>query len=399
MNEAFKLAVPLLEVIEKSGYEAYFVGGSVRDLLLGRENDDVDIASSATPAEIKQLFPKTVDIGIEHGTVLVLYNGQSYEITTFRSESEYEDFRRPKKVEFIRSIYADLQRRDFTMNAIAMTRSGDLVDPFLGAEAIRNKVIETVGAAKERFSEDALRMLRAIRFVSQLSFDVNEQTFSALKDNGYLLKNISVERKTKEFEKLLSGGSRLKSLDLLLKARLYRYLPGLNEAETSIRQLLTYNCEKLNIYEMWAILIDTMDIQIAQYSLFLKEWRLSNQKIKKIEKILLFLQNRKLTYWNELSLFQAGEEISLSTEKLFNVLNGLEVGANLEIIKNSFQELPIKNRGELAISGQDLMEWLNRRGGPWVKELLGHVEEAVLRGKLVNDKEAIREWLDTCNLK
>jgi tRNA nucleotidyltransferase (CCA-adding enzyme) len=399
MNEAFKLAVPLLEIIERSGYEAYFVGGSVRDYLLNRLNDDVDIATSATPTEIKQIFSKTVDVGIEHGTVLVLYKGQSYEITTFRSESDYEDFRRPSKVEFIRSLYGDLQRRDFTMNAIAMDRKGNLIDPFNGAEAIRNKVIKTVGDAKERFAEDALRMMRAIRFVSQLSFDIEEHTFSALKENSPLLMNISIERKTKEFEKILSGDNRIRSLELLLKAGLHYYLPGLMKAENAIKQLLTYKCEPLANIEMWTLMIDSLEMQPSNYIPFLKEWRLSNQKMKSIEKLVYFLSQRKIQEWDERLLFQAGIEFSKSTEKIFNVINGVDYDSNLENIKKSYQELSIKSSNELAVTGKDLMEWLNRPGGPWLREVLEGIEEAVLTNQLKNDKEAIREWLETCNLK
>ena len=180
MKEPFLTAVPVLERLEAAGFEAYFVGGSVRDFLLNKEINDVDIATSATPDEVKQIFSKTVDIGIEHGTVLVLYQNQGYEITTFRSEAEYENFRRPKEVAFIRSLSEDLQRRDFTMNAIAMDKGGDLIDPFQGKLAILNQVIQTVGNAENRFQEDALRMMRAVRFVSQLSFKIEEATLTAL---------------------------------------------------------------------------------------------------------------------------------------------------------------------------------------------------------------------------
>lgn len=136
MKEPFLSAVPLLTEIEHAGYEAYFVGGAVRDLLLDREIADVDIATSATPEEIKAIFPKTIDVGIEHGTIVVLFKGRTFEVTTFRAESEYEDYRRPSGVQFIRSLEEDLKRRDFTMNAIAMDKSGQLFDPFHGKQAI-----------------------------------------------------------------------------------------------------------------------------------------------------------------------------------------------------------------------------------------------------------------------
>src|SRR3954451_24281467 len=162
MIPIFKKAIPLLEVIEKAGFEAYFVGGCVRDYLLGKKIADVDIATSATPQEIKTIFSKTIDVGIEHGTVVVIWDKETYELTTFRSDGEYTDFRRPSEVTFIRSLEEDLKRRDFTMNSMAMDKEGRLIDPFSGRKAIQNKIIETVGAAPDRFHEDALRMMRAI---------------------------------------------------------------------------------------------------------------------------------------------------------------------------------------------------------------------------------------------
>src|SRR5699024_8203458 len=132
MDRLFIEAIPLIEKIEESGYEAYFVGGSVRDSILNRTINDIDIATQATPEEIKAIFDVTFDVGIEHGTVLVRFNHQNFEVTTYRTESAYIDYRRPSSVQFIRSLYDDLQRRDFTMNAIAMDKLGNIIDPFKG---------------------------------------------------------------------------------------------------------------------------------------------------------------------------------------------------------------------------------------------------------------------------
>src|SRR3954447_14575506 len=225
MIPIFIKAIPLLEVIEKAGFEAYFVGGCVRDYLLGKKIADVDIATSATPQEIKQIFSKTIDVGIEHGTVVVIWGQETYEITTFRSDGEYTDFRRPSEVTFIRSLKEDLKRRDFTMNSMAMDKKGKIIDPFLGQAAIQQKLIQTVGSATDRFHEDALRMMRAVRFVSQLSFAIEPETQQALKTNALLLEKIATERKTVEFEKLLQGENRKSALQLLLDTGLFLFLP------------------------------------------------------------------------------------------------------------------------------------------------------------------------------
>ncbi|HRK99784.1 MAG TPA: CCA tRNA nucleotidyltransferase, partial [Trichococcus flocculiformis] len=176
----FQKAIPIIEAIERAGYEAYFVGGSVRDALLHLDISDVDIASSAMPEEIQRIFPITFDVGIQHGTVMVLHERETYEITTFRTESKYEKFRRPEKVEYVRSLQDDLKRRDFTINAIAIDRHGNIKDFFSGQEDLANKLIRAVGNPEERFREDALRMMRAARFVSQLDFEIEQATKEAI---------------------------------------------------------------------------------------------------------------------------------------------------------------------------------------------------------------------------
>jgi tRNA nucleotidyltransferase (CCA-adding enzyme) len=399
MIEAFVQAIPLIDRIEQAGYEAYFVGGSVRDYLLNKDIADVDIATSATPEEIKGIFPKTVDVGIEHGTVVVLFQGLSYEITTFRSESEYEDFRRPKDVQFIRSLFEDLKRRDFTMNAIAMDRNGQFIDPFHGAEAIQHKRIQTVGDPRERFSEDALRIMRAIRFVSQLSFSLEVKTLHAVKDYGHLLEKISVERKTKEFEKILSGKNRRKSIHLLVETGLQSFLPGLEKNTEELMKLTSIECEKLQLIEMWSLLLFTLNISSGEGLTFLKSWRLSNQKMKVVIKLLSALENRLLAPWSELSLYQAGEEIAISAERIYQVLNRDEMNDQINKLKKRYGDLAIKKRGDLVITGQELMIWMDRSGGPWVKEILEQIEKAVLLKEVPNAKESIREWINTCNQK
>src|SRR5699024_1116338 len=175
IDEEIIRAVPVLNKIIEAYFESYFVGGSVRDHLLNLEVNDVDIATSALPHEIKQIFKRTVDVGIEHGTVLVLYNDESYEITTFRTESTYKDFRRPDSVTFVRSLREDLKRRDFTMNAIAVDIDGHVFDPYEGIKDLKAEIIRAVGNPHERFREDALRMMRAVRFAAQLDFEIEEE--------------------------------------------------------------------------------------------------------------------------------------------------------------------------------------------------------------------------------
>ena len=195
----------IINTLEEAGYEAYAVGGCVRDSILGRKPDDWDITTSAKPEEIKRLFPRTVDTGIKHGTVTVLLGGEGFEVTTYRVDGVYEDGRHPSEVTFTASLKEDLKRRDFTINAMAYNARTGLVDLYGGLADIENRVIRCVGIAGERFDEDALRMLRAVRFSAQLSFRIEEATGEAVKALAPNLQKISAERIQVELVKLVTS--------------------------------------------------------------------------------------------------------------------------------------------------------------------------------------------------
>ena len=193
----------IIDILESHGHEAYIVGGCVRDSLLGREPNDWDITTSAKPLQVKALFYKTIDTGLKHGTVTVLIDKTGYEITTYRIDGNYEDHRRPDQVTFTTSLKEDLRRRDFTINAMAYNDRRGLVDLFGGAKDLETGTIRCVGDPNERFDEDALRMLRAIRFAGQLGFDIEESTFKAITLKRDLLRNVSAERIRMELLKMM----------------------------------------------------------------------------------------------------------------------------------------------------------------------------------------------------
>jgi tRNA nucleotidyltransferase (CCA-adding enzyme) len=166
----------IIETLNRAGHEAYAVGGCVRDVILEKTPKDWDITTSAPPELVKKLFKHTVDTGILHGTVTVLFGKRGYEVTTYRIDGEYEDLRRPKSVEFVTDLTEDLRRRDFTINAMAYNPEEGLIDRFEGIKDLKERTIRCVGNPEERFSEDALRMLRAVRFSAQLSFEIEEKT-------------------------------------------------------------------------------------------------------------------------------------------------------------------------------------------------------------------------------
>ena len=174
----------IIEKLEENGYEGFAVGGCVRDALLFRNPDDWDITTSAKPEQVKELFKRTVDTGIQHGTVTVLLDREGFEVTTYRIDGEYEDSRHPREVCFTSNLTEDLKRRDFTINAMAYSEKRGLVDEFDGVLDLKQGIIRCVGNPEERFSEDALRILRAVRFAAQLGFQIEEKTFSAIRRLG-----------------------------------------------------------------------------------------------------------------------------------------------------------------------------------------------------------------------
>ena len=207
----------VLSRLEKMGYESYLVGGFVRDKLMGRVSSDIDIATKARPDEIKEVFRdyKIIEVGKAFGTIKLIADHKEYEITTFRSDGTYKDKRRPDGVSFSDSIYEDLKRRDFTINAIAI-RNNKIIDPFDGQNDLRKQIIRAVGNPKERIEEDYLRALRAVRFASILDFEIDSDLKNAIRENSSNLSYISAERQRAELDKILLSDNPARGIRLSL---------------------------------------------------------------------------------------------------------------------------------------------------------------------------------------
>lgn len=397
MKQCFIKAKPIIEKLVKAGFEAYFVGGSVRDLLLNRPIGDIDIATSALPENVQSLFERTIPVGIEHGTVIVLLGEESYEVTTFRVEGAYLDYRHPSAVEFVSSLEQDLSRRDFTINAIAMDIDGVIIDPYLGAEDIKRKYIQTVGCPDERFSEDPLRMMRALRFLSQLDFTIDDTTKESIESNASLLTKISVERISAEFEKLLVGKVNEKSLFLLVELGVHNFLPGLVGKDKELFQFAENCVQKLDhIDEYWALLLKTLEIK--DINSFSKEWKRSNEQVKMCKTLISGLETleneKKLT---PMFVYKYGKQASKSIVKLYSIVANEDLKRLTLDLQQIINDLPIQSRKELAITGSDLLSWFNQKGGPWVAQTLTQIEQAVITKQVRNEKSVIREWLTKCN--
>lgn len=390
----FKKALPVLQKLLDAGYEAYFVGGSVRDYLLDIPVNDVDIATSAQPSEMKKIFNRTIDIGIEHGTLLILFNNEQYEITTFRTESTYKDHRRPDSVTFVRSLHEDLKRRDFTMNAIAMDVDGQLIDPFLGTEDLEKGIIKAVGNPNERFNEDALRMMRAVRFASQLDFKIEEETLASITENAHLLGKIAIERIQIEFEKLLKGQWRSKGIDALIATNLYKYCPELKNKTDVLKEIQT-DLKFLDVESAWAYIIFLANKYSPDKNFnstsFLKSWKLSNQLINDANKILLGLEKlASENRLNEWDIFTLGVTFSIKIDELSKHLG---MRSKKREILDIYEKLPIKDDSELAITGYDLMKETDAHPGPWIKEALKFALKNVIYKNIENNNDEIIDYL------
>lgn len=389
--QQLRAAVPVLERINQAGFEVYFVGGCVRDTLLQRPLHDVDLATSAYPQEIKQIFPQTIDTGIEHGTVTVIYQKKAYEITTFRTESGYQDYRRPDKVEFVRSLKEDLKRRDFTINALAMNAQGEIIDLFAGMADLQQRQIRAVGVAADRFHEDALRMLRAVRFQAQLNFTIEKQTLAGIQTNAALLSHIATERIREEFIKLMEGSNRQAGLISLYQTQLYRFCPGL--ATYDFPKILQFAAGQIaDEATVWSFLAYLGQLKRAQVRPFLRQWKVANNNIKLVQAAIELLDNYQGSNWQ---LYIAGQAATAIAAKVLRLTRQQELA---EQLTGQYQKLPLKSPHQLAINGQQIMQVLNLSPGPQIGQYLKQIQQAIVAGQLVNDYQTIVNYLKNNNL-
>ena len=380
MNNQWESANRVIEALEAHGFEAVIVGGAVRDYLLNRPFHDVDVATSALPEQVKEVFSNTVDVGIQHGTILVLDGGEPIEVTTYRAESEYVDYRRPEQVFFVRDLAEDLKRRDFTMNAIAMRGNGELVDLFGGQRDLQANVIRAVGDASERFQEDALRILRAIRFRAQLGFVIEDITFKAINQHANLIEHISVERIVQEFDKMFVSPFIYEAMMTIEFTSLANFLKG------KFQSIHWINVVPTSADEAWAYFY-----YLSNDEQLLNAYKCSNKR-KSFVKRVNELVHISLENWTPEVLFA----YSLDQLQSANSINKWLGKPYLEpsLVIEMKMQLPIQSAHDLAISGKDLLEWNNQKGGPWIKEHLQAITIAVLERQVENSTHSIKEWYD-----
>ncbi len=377
MDNQFEKAREVILKLKSAGYDAYFVGGYVRDYLLKIPSNDIDITTSATPKEVIALFSNVKETGKKYGSVTVLKGKEKYEVTTFRSDGRYLDNRHPNEVTFSKKITDDLARRDFTMNALIMDETKKISDYYHGIEDINKQMIRTINDPPKRFLEDALRMLRAFRFVSKLGFEIEENTLKALKNQKALIANISIERVMNELNKILSGNYRNKAINYLFETTVIDELYGLKSGFAYILKIK----EKLTPLEGYIIcnIFNSLDERL----------RFSNKDKRLITKITNLHEVTKIDQFNKLLVFTYGLEDCLLTNKI-NVLMGYQDQENL--IKMLDKMLPIKDVCDLAFKGEDILKLTTLRKKSWISIIVDDLKYQVINGILDNEYQTLKNY-------
>lgn len=400
-------AAEILQTLRQAGYEAWIVGGCVRDAILGKEPKDWDITTSALPEQVKSLFSNTVDTGIQHGTVMVIRKGQGYEVTTYRIDGEYKDGRHPEQVTFTRSLSEDLKRRDFTINAFAYNPEEGVVDLFHGIDDLENGLIRCVGSPDERFGEDALRIMRAVRFSAQLSFRIEAETCAAMERHVSNLARVSIERIRVEFEKTLISPNPEKT-SLYAQLGLSRYVvpaEGLAEkcfvpAAEPLYSRLSGEMEK---YLRLAAFFRELDAEECHRAL--RSMKYDNKTIRLVSGII---KNRTRKFAADRlqikrALNEMGQEIfdlvldyregelraeALNPENRQNSISFEELAAVRGLEKEILQEGEPFLISHLAVNGSDLIA-AGIPKGERIGEILAMLLERVLEDPAWNERETL----------
>lgn len=354
------VAKKVLNEIVSAGFQGYMVGGFVRDYLLGITSNDIDINTSATPKELKEIFPDSIVPKDDYGSVIVTHKNTRFEITTFRRELSYLDNRHPSHVEYVDDLYLDLLRRDFTINTICMDQDEQVIDLLDGKKDLERRLIQTVGNSDQKFQEDALRILRAVRFATTLDFRLSHEVYDAILKNKSLLKTLSYERRKEELDKIFASTNAKAGIDLLLELGL--------DVELELEKLreVTYTDSLIAI---WAVL-DVLDI----YPFTANEKDL----IVSIQEAYL---HQNLDAYN---LYHYGLYVSS--------VAGEMKGKSASDITKAYNSLPIQSRRDIDITGEEIMHRLGREEGPYLKDVYEDIERQILYNKLENKKEEILNY-------
>lgn len=387
----------IISQLNKAGYEAYIVGGCVRDYLLGKTPKDWDITTSALPWQVKSIFNHTYDTGIEHGTVTVLVDKEGYEVTTYRIDGEYKDNRHPESVVFTGKLSGDLARRDFTMNAIAYNSTDGFVDEFNGIDDIRAGIIRAVREPSERFREDALRMMRALRFSAQLGFDIEDKTKQAIRKNAYLIKNISMERIRDELLKLLISDNPVKIYGLKAEGITDYVLPELSEVleerSNEIKNCLA-RVDK-SVTKRLALILHSLEGK--RLECFLRGLRMDNKTVKEVVVLSEYLNKEpdNTPYGIRKTVCDTSYEMTKAIIYMRGIVYGCDTVQPVALLEGIIKSGDCCSMAQLAVNGGDL-RLLGVPKGRELGDMLKKCLDEVLKNPKNNNKQYLIE--EVCGL-
>lgn len=356
-------ALKLLKKIEDCGFKAYIVGGFVRDYLLGIESVDVDICTNAKPIDVKNIFNDVQTSHEDYGSVTIIIKNVRYEITTFRREIKYINNRKPVEIEYINDVETDLVRRDFTINSLLIDSSGKVIDLLGGKKDLDQKIIKTIGDSDRKFSQDSLRILRAIRFASILNFELDVAVTKAIIKNKELLCDLSYYRKKEELDKIFTSTNVKHGVKLLKDLGLIEIL----ELE---------NLEKIDNFDDLLSIWARLDVK-DKYPFT----KVEREQMSKIVKVM------DLDNLDTMVLYKYG----LYVNSVVGNIKGLDKTA----ITKKYNALPIKSRSEIAINGAEIGEILGKVPGDYIKDVFDILEKEILVGNLANKYEDIKNYIVT----
>lgn len=378
MDKMLHLGKRILKAINDSGYEAYFVGGYVRDQVLNIPSSDIDITTNAHPEVIETIFEKTIPTGKKYGTMTVRLQGQSFEVTTYRMDQNYQNHRQPESVIFSNTLEDDLVRRDFTMNAIAQDINGERIDLFGGIGDISNRVIRAIDDPNKRFKEDALRILRAIRFVGKLDFEIEENTMNAMKKDAHLLGQIPIERIGKELTMIFKQDHIQKVYQTLDDIHFGDVFPDFDQAIHLLKK--THNHHSLEAIFALGI--------YPQMRFDSKLWRLSNKQAGIIEDILKIMSQLDHQIFNPCLAFQHDKDLVLIADDLLS--RYFKLDSQKQKINEVYQELRLDSIKDLAISGQMIEPMVKKKRDIGI--IIDDLVEAVLYKRIENTQQALLNY-------
>ena len=377
MDKSLHYGKAILRTLKNAGYEAYFVGGYVRDRLLNIPTSDIDITTNAPIEAIKPLFKKVILTGEKYGTVTILYEKHSFEVTTYRKDGHYSNKRHPDHVSFTKTLEDDLSRRDFTINQLVMNEAEEVFDHFNGLDDLKNHRIRTINDPNERFNEDALRLLRAFRFIAKLGFSLEEKTAEAIRTHAAIIREVAIERIQNELDILFQYPYKKNALKAMITTHFSRQFFNLHDGLNRLSES-PIDFEKELAYTV--LYLETDD--------FFERFRLSKKRMRAIEQIARIVYQTESEPYTPEILFHEGVDAALKANLVHQIYHREDRAYTIAKIA---EKLPIKDVCELKFKGEDILQHTHLKKRRHIGFIIDQLILDVIHARLPNTYDALKK--------